>query len=99
MTELAACMKSSKRAESTMSDEDIDLLCTDSEEVLSLFDDFLRILRKGTEQNHVEAEQARDKAMEKCWGLDFFCYGKIAPSRTACNFPHVQIPRRTRSFS
>ena len=77
MTELAASMKSSKRAEFTMLDEDIDLLCTDSEEVLSLFDDFLRILRKGTENNRVEAEQARDKAMEKWWGLDLSVMVKL----------------------
>ena len=62
MDKFASCMKSSKGTDSTMSDEDIDLLCSDSAEVLSLFDVFLQILRTGTKENRYEADHARDKA-------------------------------------
>ena len=59
MADIEQLLKLRKRDDSELSDEDISKLCDDCATVLTLFDDYFRILRTGTKDDEARATEAR----------------------------------------
>ena len=59
MADIEQLLKLRKRDDSELSDEDISKLCGDCATVLTLFDDYFRILRTGTKDDEARATEAR----------------------------------------
>ena len=77
MADIEQLLKLRKRDDSELSDEDISKLCGDCATVLTLFDDYFRILRTGTKDDEARATDARRLALAKLREMELSVTPKV----------------------